>query len=423
MRARPLAGRRPAPAWLAAAAWLLLVATAVPWRLRTFFSGQTDGTVIAKAALVLLAAGLALGVASGLRSLPAVIRRRPALAAFGAYLAVAGVAAVAAPRLSVPSVVVVLRLALYTGVAMLVLLRLGGRGLIAVHVAALAALTVTACVQATAAPLPVWKGRLGGVVPPLHPNDVALGLAVVALTAVLLLRRTRVGRWAWALAALALAGIWQTGSRTGLLATLLAALLGAAAARVAVRHILVGVLCAAAVVALAVVVRPAPAEEFFLRGGTDSVRQLNSRSVAWAAVRDDDRSPVELLVGQGLAVKDIAVVAANRSRRQGFDSTWVSGFVQTGVLGLAALLVLLVLLVREVARDPDDAWRSLRLAVLALLVLRSPLESGLFDVSASHLTLLAVALSSPPAPSGDKPQPASTDAVVTNAVGLPRGRT
>jgi nucleoside recognition membrane protein YjiH len=117
---------------------------------------------------------------------------------------------------------------------------------------------------------------------------------------------------------------------------------------------------------------------------------LNSRTVAWSAAIEYADSGVAQLVGVGLSVKEIPVSAMYRST-QILDSTWVSAIVQAGWVGAATLAVMTVLTLARSLALPNPQ-RALVFAVLVLLVVRSILESGLFDASAAFIPFLCFSL-------------------------------
>jgi hypothetical protein len=127
------------------------------------------------------------------------------------------------------------------------------------------------------------------------------------------------------------------------------------------------------------------------RGDSASTMTLNSRTVAWTAAVHYADTGLGQLFGAGLAVKEIPVSAMFRTV-QILDSTWMSAVVQAGALGTLTLAVMsVVTLVRSLTLPPPH--RSLVFSVLLMMILRSALESGLFDASAAFIPFLCFALS------------------------------
>jgi hypothetical protein len=131
--------------------------------------------------------------------------------------------------------------------------------------------------------------------------------------------------------------------------------------------------------------------EYLTRGDAASTLTLNSRTVAWSAALHYADTGLGQLFGAGLAVKEIPVSAMYRDE-QILDSTWMSAVIQAGALGTLTLaLMTVVTLTRALTlRQPH---RSLVFAVLLMMVLRSVLESGLFDATAAFIPFLCFALS------------------------------
>ncbi|MBN1091560.1 hypothetical protein JKP75_02585 [Blastococcus sp. TML/M2B] len=361
---------------------LLVVLGAVTWRRGEYFSGSLDPVVLAKAAVSLLALGLALLLA---QSGP----RRPlgtgtlwwvglwlgasVLGAVTAGNAVAG--GVIAVRVAVLATTVVLLLRAAPGVQVLTAIA-GACGLIA-GVAALSGL-----------PSFVAEGRLAGGVPAIDPNDLALlaGVAVVVLAWRLVLDALS---GAGLLAVVLLLGIvWATGSRTGLAVLLLALVVMAAhIRRPRVGLVLSGLVFA--VVGVVAVVATGAVAGFAARGG-DGSSTLDSRFIAWRASLTWADSAWQQYFGGGLSVKIIRV-RGQYWDTQPLDSSWVSLLVQAGVVGLAVAAVWLLWIVRGTRRAPRS-HRILFLGLLIFVVGRSVLESGLFDATPALLVLLAVSL-------------------------------
>lgn len=202
--------------------WVLLVAATVPWRSGTFYSGGADPVVLGKAALSVLALGIA-GWAA-VRKMP----RLPVPAAPGLllvpYLAVTVIGGIANDA-AAPSIVVAVRVAILMATVCL---------LAAVYPVAELARTLVhvlgACVGiAVITGLGSYSGRLAGGIPPLDPNLLALLSSVIAIWLLAKVLMAKDSLWELA----ALGGVFivvvMTGSRTGIAA------LGAAGAAMILR--------------------------------------------------------------------------------------------------------------------------------------------------------------------------------------------
>ncbi|SHF73744.1 hypothetical protein [Geodermatophilus nigrescens] len=371
--------RRPAGRLLVA---LLLVAATVGWRRGTYFSGSLDPVVLAKAAISALALVLALlAAAAGPRSRVGTGTLWVLAALLGGSVFGALTAGTPLAGGMVAGRVVVVALAVFllmrSSDARSVLLSLAGAcGLVA------AAAAVTGLPSAAA------TGRLAGGVPPLAPNELALLAGVVVLVGTWRLFCDG-GRWPVGLAVVAALGVvWATGSRTGLAMLLLGlAVVLAAVRRPPVWAVVGGLLAAAAGTCVALGTGLLGA--FASRDG-DGVGTLESRMVAWGAARTWADSLWQSVFGGGLSVKVIRV-RGQWWTEQPLDSSWVSVFVQAGLLGLVVAAGWLVWTAAG-ARRTTGPLRPLLLGLLLFLAGRSLLESGLFDATPAFLLLAAVSL-------------------------------
>jgi O-antigen ligase len=360
---------------------LLLVSSTVGWRRGEYFSGSLDPVVVAKGGLSVLALIGAFVLAD------LTPRRHLGTGSVWALSVVLGSSVFGA----------------YTHGTLL------AGGLVAVRVAILAAtvffllratrvveffsaLTWACAVVGLVATLTglasASSSRLAGGLPPLAPNELALlGGVVVAFAG----WRTAVGDLRWGLSAtavVALAVIWLTGSRTGLLMLVVGILVMAVHIRRPRVGLVVTTLLLAGLGVLAVVSTNAVVG-FAERGG-DGTSTLQSRFIAWGAARSWADSAWQHVFGGGLSVK-IIPVQGQWWNEQPLDSSWVSVLVQGGVLGLLVAFAWVLWTLRG-ARHAPRPFRILFLGLLVYLLGRSVLESGLFDATPSFLAFFAVAL-------------------------------
>lgn len=362
--------------------WVLLVAATVPWRSGTFYSGGADPVVLGKAALSVLALGIA-GWAA-VRKVP----RLPVPAAPGLllvpYLAVTVIGGIANDA-AAPSIVVAVRVAILMATVCL---------LAAVYPVAELARTLVhvlgACVGiAVITGLGSYSGRLAGGIPPLDPNLLALLSSVIAIWLLAKVLMAKDSLWELA----ALGGVFivvvMTGSRTGIAA------LGAAGAAMILR------MTALRMRSVSIIVLSFPPLTYlllgttliasvFTRGGSEDLSNLSNRTIAWEAAGDMDRDGWQRWFGQGLAQKEISV-PGQWWDTQMLDSTWVSALVQGGYLGLATVVLLMLLALAHALFAPravGAAWFGL----LVYLALGGFLESGLFDGTVQFLVFLVAAL-------------------------------
>jgi O-antigen ligase len=360
---------------------LLLVAGTVTWRRGQYFSGSVDPVVAGKAAVVLLALALAvLAAASG--------PRRPLGTGTLWILAAVLVASVFGAHTSgtlATGGVVAARVAL-VGLAVAAMLR-SATGEEVVTALARACGVVALTAAATGLPSAAG-GRLTGGLPPLSPNELALLAGIVVLVAGWQVVLGTSGAVDALVAAGGLAIVWATGSRTGLLMVLI----GLAVLAVHVRRppfpLVVGGLVLAAAGAVAALATGA-LTAFASRDGAGT-STLESRYIAWDAARTWAGTGWQQVFGGGLSVKVIRV-EGQWWDEQPLDSSWVSALVQGGILGIVLLAGWVLWVLRGTLRAPH-AHRALFLGLLAFLLGRSVVESGLFDATPAFLCLMAVSL-------------------------------
>ncbi|SEO79143.1 hypothetical protein [Trujillonella endophytica] len=383
------ADRRPAPrprgegpsaaaVFLAA---LLLVLGSVSWRRGEYFDGSLDPVVVAKAVVGVLALGLAFVLAhSGVRHRLGT----GSLWFLGLVLTCSVFGALTAGHLVAGGVVAV-RAALVGGT---VFLLLRAAPAIVVLTALIRACVVVAVLAAVTGLPSSADGRLSGGIPAIDPNELALLAGVGVLYVAWRMVLDDAGPAHGLAAAGLLAIIWASGSRTALLMLGLGVLLVLVHLRRPRPGLVIGSLVFVAGTAVAVAVTGAVGE--FLSRGGDGSSTLDSRFIAWRAALTWADSAWQTAFGGGLSVKIIRVQGQYWDT-QPLDSSWVSLLVQAGWLGvvLAAVWVLWILRGVLAAARPH---RVLLLGLLAFLLGRSVLESGLFDASVAFTLFVAISL-------------------------------
>jgi hypothetical protein len=368
----------------------LLVVSLLPWRYLVFYSGGVDPVVVAKAAVGAAALGLACLTAPA----GALDRVRPRTFVLVAlYLMVGLVGALGAGGLTT-SLVLAVRVAMVAFTVLFLVVSyppavlvnslstaMGALGLV------LGASGVPDLVAGTGSP--ITAGRLAPALIPVGPNELALLFSVPIL--VLVWRMSRGGGRGWHLFFLVLlVGLTLlTGSRTGLLALALGVfLLVVLAPRINFGTL--ATVLAAIPVLFFVVTYTATVSGYFDRGGNQNLLTLSSRTVAWQSVFSAHRDFYGHWFGGGLAVKTVAVNGPY-STSQVVDSSWVSTYIQTGLLGVVLLTVWVIGTVVKTARAPSPFGRLwLALAVFALV--RSFLATGLLDTYVLFVVMLVPAL-------------------------------
>jgi O-antigen ligase len=360
---------------------LCLVGSTVVWRQGTYFSGSVDPVVAGKGLLSLVGLAVAVGMA---QSGP----RRPlgtgTLWFVGVFLLSSVFGALTRGTVAVSGPIVV-RVAILAATVYFLLRAAPAADAIRALVRACALVAVVATVTGVST---LADGRLGGGIPPLNPNELALLSGVVVLAAawrILLGQAT----WPGSLTVIGFLGIiWLTGSRTSLIMVLL----GLAVMILHVRRPRVGLvvtlLCTAAGAVVAVATTGV-VDSFVERGG-DGTSTLDSRMIAWRAAWSWAQSAWQVAFGGGLSVKFIPV-EGQWWNTQLLDSSWVSALVQAGWIGLLVALAWVLWIFRGVRFAPRED-RMLFTGLAVFLVGRSLLESGLFDATPGFLVLVAISL-------------------------------
>lgn len=368
---------------------LLLVVGSVSWRQKVYFDGGLDPVVVAKAVVTALALLLCV---HALLSCPRPNRiGHRSLVLLGLFVAVATFGGWAAGD-GMSSVIVAVRV-LMVGVAAFLLVRA-----FPVDVLLRALFTAMATVGLTAVVTGAVKvvttgGRLEGGIPPLAANEIALLCGVPALALIWRYLSHR-GRSLDVVLILLLSGaVWASESRTGLAALLVAAVVMVVQARRMSPAAVAAIVVAAAGV-LYVLLTTTLLSAYFERSNEGSVATLNSRTIAWSAALDLPQTTVAWWMGGGLALKRIPV-QGQYWNNQGLDSSWVSAWVQGGLLCVLLLAVWAVSALVGAGRAPQP-YRMLLTAVLTFQIIRSFLESGLIDATPSFLLFMTMSLLAEP---------------------------
>ncbi len=241
--------------------------------------------------------------------------------------------------------------------------------------------------------------RLGGGIPQLQPNELA-GLCAVVVVALVWRLLTGNGRW-WDLPMLAvqLVIIWQTNSRTALLAAVLGIVFMVFQLRRVPVPAALSVL--AAVGALFYVIAGTSAvSKYFERGGSSNISTLSSRTVAWSSAFHLHTVFWNIWFGSGLSQLQVPVSVKYRVV-QVLDSSWVSALVQTGYVGLAVLGILAIRAF-VVSFGRPAPFRILATGMTMFVVVRSILETGLISASPMYLVFLVLCFGARP----PRPEPA-----------------
>jgi len=243
-----------------------------------------------------------------------------------------------------------------------------------------------------------WSlARLGGFLPPLHPNALAqvVGLGLAVQLALWVCRQAS-GRRTALVGALLATTLVLTTSRTGLAAlvcaTLVTFLLREGRQRGAGALAVLTLLVTASLLAG----DPLDVQSLIVPADKPTDLTFTGRTYAWdAAWRYHEGNPTQGAVGAGLAVKTIPVKRFGVGA-QAIDGTWPSAFVQVGLLGLLLLggsvLWGLAVALRWPGKDHPPPWQPVAVSMLLFLSIQSLLESTLNDVTLSLVVLVAVFL-------------------------------
>ncbi len=364
----------------------LLLYSALPWRSKQYFSDQFDAVVLAKTALMLLALAAAVWIRGYAKRHGRQPNSVPAFAFLAAlvYLCISTMGSLlfgdfsATGKLSMRAAVIALVvLLLFEAVRPIVLVDLFARLLTVVTILA----SVTGGFSTT--------GRLTGVIPPMHPNEIAFLAAVpmiyyiwrtanldfnalriaviIALGIIIVLSdsRTTSGAVLVAIAVVVVRGRRNPAVNLAIVATMMVALVFLSSFTDVLKS-------------------------FSDRGGDSPVDTLGSRTIAWEAVLHSAPGPVQMLVGQGLATKKVGV-QGQWWTSQILDSAWISAYVQAGLIGLALaglVVVYTIIQATRTGRPNADMW----IGLLILVTIRSVFESGLLDTSTSFILLMLLAI-------------------------------
>lgn len=366
----PAEQSRPAPPGRVVLIGVLMVLSLVAWRKQDYYSGGLDPVVVGKALLSVTALALAADAVLRVRRSPIPARTPLFVCAYVVIGLFGGWAAGSLPAtmvLSVRLVIVAATMVLLT-TAYPVLTAARGLFVAMAGVGGLCALTGAGSYLSS--------GRLEGGVLPLNPNDIAILFGPPLLWLCLKVLSGRRSRYDVAGLVLLVALTWTTGSRAGLAAVAV----GALVLMIRVRRIPPGLFVAGVGViatVLIVLISTDVLAAYFGRGGLHNLQTLNSRTIAWRAAFSLPKDGWRTWFGAGPSVKQVPVLGQYWNA-QVLDSSWVSAYVQAGILGMAVLGLWAVSVLSATFRyrGPENPlW--IALAVYALIT--SVVENGLLD--------------------------------------------
>jgi hypothetical protein len=358
--------------------WLLVLASLISWRRDVFFSGSIDSVVIAKAILSVAALTIAIFIPRRASAMMPVGFAGMIMVLFYCTLSVAGGYATGGVM---PAAVVAVRLVILATTVLLVVRHFPAPLVLRSLLGSMALIGVVSAVLGAGSVLD--GGRLSGTVPALNPNDFAL---LCAVPAVGLVHDMTTGHRSWTyrlpLLTVLVGIVWLTGSRTGLFAMIVAMVLVIASnGRARIRTIV----CAIAAVPVT----------FAVLAYTDTLGSvierdlitLTARTTAWQAVLNTPNDTWRRWIGSGLDLRQVTV-SGQYWEQQVIDSSWVSSLAQVGVIGIVLLAALTLLTVVWSVRA--RRLRSFTTPLLAFVLIRSFLESGLLDVNVTFVVFFTV---------------------------------
>ncbi len=235
------------------------------------------------------------------------------------------------------------------------------------------------------------NGRLGGVVWPIPPTQVAHYAAVgIGLVIVLWFCGYIRGRTTLILAVVGGAILLLTHTRTALLALIASLLIAGLSLVVAKRRVRRLFAAAGAVAAVGVLAFSAAITTWLARGqSSQGLDNLTGRTEVWGPLLTFPRDKFQEIFGFGLS----------NASFNGFpiDSNWMSSYEQLGLFGVAICVIILIFLLTTAFFQPRGVRRALALFLIAYCLVASFTEDGFTDVSPYLLDItLAASLLVPP---------------------------
>ncbi|GAB3443596.1 membrane protein [Phycicoccus ginsengisoli] len=240
-----------------------------------------------------------------------------------------------------------------------------------------------------------FEGRLGGVIWPIWPTGVAhFAATLFGTTVVLWTCRVITGRNATLALVISGAVLIATHTRTAVTGTVVGLIVATASlmlGHVRARRVALGSGVATVVAAMFFA---SALTTWALRGqSTSQVGELTGRTKVWTDVFDTPRPMVEQVFGSGLSNQSFNGLP--------IDSSWVSVFVDQGLIGVFLLATAVLLLFLMAATRERGPQRAAALFLLTYCVVASITETGLGAAAPYQLDLVvAAALLMRPAPGG-----------------------
>jgi hypothetical protein len=372
------------PVWLMIVVWLLVVASIITWRRGQIFTGTIDVVVVAKAIVALVATSIAAVLA-----LSAPRRRRVGGISLGFISLIAAISLLGSMLgyETGSSVILVVRILLLALTVLMLVSIYPTTSIIWTLLAAMGAVGLFASITGFDSYL--VDGRLFGGIPPLAPNELSALLLppIVGLTYIIVRR----GLVIWALIPLLalMAATYATGSRTGLAVMALGIVLALLFARPLTHAVVVTILTLVPIIYIGLTFTSV-LEQTVSRGqDTSTLLTFTGRTVAWTAVLSTPTDSWQWWIGQGLALKKVAV-PGQYWNQQVLDSSWISSIAQTGLIGTTLLLAFVIF--AFVRSSKNLKLRGLTTPLLVLIVVRSFFENGLVESSVTFTVFFTLSV-------------------------------
>ncbi|TWP33485.1 O-antigen ligase family protein [Leekyejoonella antrihumi] len=365
-------------------AWILVVLALLPWRSQTYYSGGVDPTVAVKAVLQIVALVLALGRALPGRLYAALGPRTLAIVFAFVLFACLGGWAAGSP---VTSAILGIRILLIVATVALLMVSyphdvaLTSGIMVLAGVGMFCGLSGLGKVGAT--------GRLYGGILPINPNQISLMISPLVIWLVWRMLQAQARLVEYALLVVLFATTWLTGSRTGLVGLIIGIVIVLMyARRLPLGGMLSIIFCMP--VLLWIVGFTGVIAGYVGRNGDGHVMTLSSRTIAWSAAFSAPTDFWSHWFGGGLNVTTVSVTG-QWWNQQVVDSSWVSAYIQAGVVGVALLALWSFTCLTASFRAPR-ATRGLMIALVVNAIIRSALETGLIGSFVLFVVMLIPAL-------------------------------
>lgn len=260
-----------------------------------------------------------------------------------------------------------------------------------------------------------YNGRLSGALWPMPPTQVAHYAAVLLGIVLIFWLTGRLGSW-WAGLALLIPGGVLVATHTRTATAALVAGLAVAVASLFLGHARVrrvSALGLAAMLGAGLVFGPLIGS-WLLRGQSlDDLSRLTGRTLVWSEVVELDRGPRQTLVGSGLTNGSFDGLP--------IDSSWVTTYLDQGLLGITVHVLVFVVLLVTAAFRPRSPERAVALFLIVYVLVASFTENAL-NTPTTYLLDLIVAASliarpSPPGHQAGASRPRTMRGLVHDATG------